>query len=452
MGFLEVYEFGPYRLSLADYKLWRGDEEVKLRPKLFDLLRVFAQHRGEVLEKDDLIRLVWQDAIVEENNLTVTVNALRTILGEGNYIETIPRRGYRFIPEVKAVYGAACARPTPAALHPPGGAVPLGSMLYISRPADDEFCRAIAGKDSIVLVKGARQVGKTSLLARGLNEARGQGAVVVLIDFQQFAAKSFETSETLLSAVAETIAYQLELAPPTDQSGSGLLGATSKFERFLRREVLARIQASVVCGLDEVDRLFSFDYANEIFGLFRSLHNRRALDPNEPWHSLTLAMAYATEAHLFITDLNQSPFNVGTRLMLGDFTLDQVSDLNQRYGAPLKDQDEIERFHKLLGGHPYLTQRALYEMVRSRLGFAAIEAAADQDDGVFGDHLRRMLLSLEQDPALLDQVRRTLQGDSHLSRYDVSRLRNAGVLSGEGPFGPQLRCELYARYLKMHLA
>ena len=67
-------------------------------------------------------------------------------------------------------------------------------------------------------------------------------------------------------------------------------------------------------------------------------------------------MAYATESHRFITDLNQSPFNVGTRLVLEDFSLEQVAELNQRYGSPLRVQTGLAGFFKLVGGHPYLVR------------------------------------------------------------------------------------------------
>src|SRR5262245_46874020 len=92
----------------------------------------------------------------------------------------------------------------------------------------------------------------------------------------------------------------------------------------------------LVWGLDEVDRLFNYDYASEIFGLLRSWHNLRALEPAGPWRRLTLALAYATESHLFITDLNQSPFNVGLQLTLEDFTIAHVVELNRRYAEPLR--------------------------------------------------------------------------------------------------------------------
>src|ERR1044071_6110944 len=128
-------------------------------------------------------------------------------------------------------------------------------------------------------------------------------------------------------------------------------GPNPNFRRSLHREVMETSSVPLVWGLDEVDRLFDCDFGTEIFGLFRSWHNDRALDPTGPWGQLTLAIAYATEAHLFITDLNQSPFNVGTRLALEDFTLAKVADLNARYAAPLKTDAEVARYHRLVGGH-----------------------------------------------------------------------------------------------------
>src|SRR6185436_7272533 len=100
----------------------------------------------------------------------------------------------------------------------------------------------------------------------------------------------------------------------------------------------------------------------------------RSLDPQGPWGRLTLAIAYATEAHLFITDPNQSPFNVGTRLVLEDFTFEQVADLNARYSSPLRDTSELARFHRMLNGQPFMVRRSLHEMAARGLNLAAFEA------------------------------------------------------------------------------
>jgi len=451
-----MYEFGTYRLELSERRLLRDDQVVILRPKLFDLLVFFVRHAGQVLEKDELLSKVWPDAEVEESNLTVSVNALRKILGDERYIETVARHGYRFVMEVHARAGEVPAPRVAAVIEsaaqsePPGGALPLHSNFYITRATDDEFHAAIARRDSIVLVKGARQVGKTSLLARGLQQAREAGAAVVLTDFQHFTLDAFASAEKLLLTLAELIADKLELDVAPHEVWSDFISPSSNFERYLRREVLAQSAAPLVWGLDEVDRLFSYPYASEIFGLFRSWHNLRALDPVGPWPRFTLAMAYATEAHLFITDLNQSPFNVGTRLTLEDFTRGQLAELNRRYGSPL-DEPELTRYFDLVGGHPYLAQRGFYEMTQRGLSLSLIEAQADQGEGIFGDHLRRMLLSLERDTALRDAVRRVLHGEPGLTTAEFYRLRSPGVLAGESAAEARPRCRLYAEFLRKHL-
>lgn len=338
-----------------------------------------------------------------------------------------------------------------ANLEAVGGAVPLDSPAYIVRPTDAEFHAAIARRDSIVLVKGARQVGKTSLLARGFERARQAGARIVLTDFQNLNSSFLGTADKLMKTLAESLADQLEIAVPPGEIWNPQLSPSINLERYLRREVLPAGSRPLVWGLDEVDRLFSCEFGSEVFGLFRSWHNKRALDPDGPWQCLTLAIAYATEAHLFITDLNQSPFNVGTRLLLGDFTFEQVKELNELYGSPLKDEAETAGYFQLVGGHPYLVRRGLYEMAVRGHDFKALESRADQDEGPFGDHLRRILLSLTQDAALLQVVRGLLEGKSQATLDSFYRLRSAGLITGDSLQDVRPRCELYERYVRRKL-
>jgi hypothetical protein len=200
-----------------------------------------------------------------------------------------------------------------------------------------------------------------------------------------------------------------------------------------------------------VDRLFECSFGSEVFGLFRSWHNERALDPSGPWARLTLAIAYATEAHLFITDVNQSPFNVGTRLTLEDFTFEQIADLNQRHGAPLRDDAEVARYCRLVSGHPYLVRRGLLEMVTHGLDIAAFEAQADREEGIFGDHLRRMLVLLARDPGLYEVVRGVLLRRPCPTPESFYRLRSAGLMTGTSQQDVRPHCRLYETYLARHL-
>ena len=338
-----------------------------------------------------------------------------------------------------------------ADMEPVGGAMPLGSKYYILRGADDEFRAAIARQDSVVLIKGARQVGKTSLLARGLQQARAAGAKVVLTDLQKLNASDLASAEAFYLALAGLIADQLDLDVAPDAVWNARRGPSINFERYIRREALGKISAPLVWGIDEVDRLFTCGFGSEVFGLFRSWHNERSLDPAGPWERLTMVIAYATEAHLFITDMNQSPFNVGTRLTLEDFTLSQVADLNERYGSPLKDDSEVGRYYRLVSGHPYLARRGLQEMVVRSRDLTALEAIADRDDGPFGDHLRRIVASLDQDPALCDVARGILRGQPCPTEESFYRLRSAGLFAGASARDVRPRCQLYATYLEKRL-
>lgn len=340
---------------------------------------------------------------------------------------------------------------SPADIVPLGGAVPLHSRFYMERPADAEFRSAILRKDSIILVKGARQMGKTSLLARGLDLARKQGAKVIQVDLQKLNASHLESAESFYFALAELIADGLELGVHPQKNWDSRRGANVSFERFLRREVLDKLQAPFVWGLDEVDRLFTGSFSTEVFALFRSWHNERALDPTGPWNQLVLAMAYATEAHLFIKDLNQSPFNVGTRLALDDFTRDQVSELNGRFGSPLPNFASLARFYRVVSGQPCLVCRGLHEMAAHGLSIDDLERQADQEDGVFGDHLRRLLVALAMAPDLCEAVREVLAGQVCPTLDSFYRLRSAGVLSGTSPQDAHPRCQIYGTYLARHL-
>jgi DNA-binding winged helix-turn-helix (wHTH) protein/TolB-like protein/Tfp pilus assembly protein PilF len=100
------YEFGPFRLDPAEHTLLREGQTVPLTPKVFDILKVLVENNGHLFEKDELMKAVWPDSFVEEGNLTRNISTLRTALGErpeDQYIETVPKRGYRFVARVREV-------------------------------------------------------------------------------------------------------------------------------------------------------------------------------------------------------------------------------------------------------------------------------------------------------------------------------------------------------------
>jgi TolB-like protein/DNA-binding winged helix-turn-helix (wHTH) protein len=98
----EVYEFGPFRLEPSERKLVCGNATVALTPKAFDTLHLLVRNSGHLLQKDEIIRSLWPDTFVEEGSLANNIFLLRKALGDNpEYIETVPRRGYRFVGSVR---------------------------------------------------------------------------------------------------------------------------------------------------------------------------------------------------------------------------------------------------------------------------------------------------------------------------------------------------------------
>jgi DNA-binding winged helix-turn-helix (wHTH) protein/TolB-like protein len=122
-----VFAFGPFHYDAEQRLLFRQDEVVPLVPKAIDTLHVLLERRGRVVEKAELMKLVWPDTTVEDVGLARNISLLRTALDDesGQYIETIPRRGYRFAAEPPE-QGPGKRRWLALA----GGVVALGGIVY----------------------------------------------------------------------------------------------------------------------------------------------------------------------------------------------------------------------------------------------------------------------------------------------------------------------------------
>jgi hypothetical protein len=336
------------------------------------------------------------------------------------------------------------------ALEPVGGAVPPDSPFYMARRADAEFLDALKAGESIILIKGPRQIGKTSLLGRGAQLTRELGLRHASTDFQKIGSSQLASEDQFYKLLAATMARQLGTKYDFANEWLDVFGPGINLDNAIR----VLIEASpkpLVWFMDEADKLFGTPFASDFFGLVRSWHNARATEPQGPWTRFTVVISYATEAHLFIRDLNQSPFNVGRHLQLQGFDLNQMEELNRRYGTPLVSPGEVQVLRALIAGQPFLTRRALDVVKRGVMDFPTLVAQADQDEGPFGDHLKRILVSVSQMPEVLDALRASLESPQLKDADGFHRLLAAGVVYQSGDNKVDFSCELYRRYLRTHL-
>src|SRR5688500_1475425 len=157
-GASPVYGFGPFVLDVIDRSLKRDGAAIPLTPKQFDLLVALVQNAGRLVEQDVLLQRVWPDVAVEEGNLTKGVFSLRQILDRdapARYIETIPKRGYRFTAAVTAVSPGASgpAAPNAAAVEAAENSIAVLPFSDMSAARDHGFfCEGL--REEVINARG----------------------------------------------------------------------------------------------------------------------------------------------------------------------------------------------------------------------------------------------------------------------------------------------------------
>jgi hypothetical protein len=358
---------------------------------------------------------------------------------------------------VAATDSAAVPMPLPSfdphwidQLRAPGGAVDLESPFYIERQSDPQAKKNVTANGQTLRIKGSRQMGKTSLLARLHSHARSEGHKSIYIDLQSLDAGQFVSLDVFLRSLANVVFSRLKTNESPGNYWNSDLGPKDKFSEFLACEVLQHAEKPVVLILDEVDRVFNYpNYRDDFFSLIRACHNRRAFE--SPWEMLNIVLAYSTEAFLFIADLNQSPFNVGIDFSLEDFSSTQIRQLNDQHGSPITTEQEMDLLRQLLGGHPYLIRQALYQMAMHQVLLNDLIAHACDDNGLFNDHLHRYLWWFNDHPQARTAMKAAIWDKACPTDLDFYRLRSAGLVQGSSRYSVVPRCGLYWKYFGEHL-
>ena len=163
------YEFGPFQLNPGEGTLVAAGLPVALAPKPFEVLRLLVERHGHVVLKSELMDSIWRDAAVEEANLTVSVSVLRKTLSgtlpARHYIETVPKRGYRFAEQVREIADGDADRPKTRVVV---GREREHADLQVALRA------AAAGTATLIGITGEPGIGKTSLIEDFIDRARSR--------------------------------------------------------------------------------------------------------------------------------------------------------------------------------------------------------------------------------------------------------------------------------------
>jgi hypothetical protein len=238
-----------------------------------------------------------------------------------------------------------------------GGTVQAGGGIYLPRRADDELLEhCLAGDFTYILT--SRQMGKSSLMIRTAERLVGCGVQPVVIDLTEFGAQT--TAEQWYKGFLLGVQIDAGLSTPAaawwdrqvDHSYS------HKFTRYFREVVVKERSERLVVLVDEIDTTLRLDFTDDFFTAIRFLYQQRAAEPQLQRLSFVL-IGVATPGDL-IKDTTRTPFNIGQRIELTDFTLDEASVLADHLAVPEPlRRDLMQWILNWTHGHPYLTLRAI---------------------------------------------------------------------------------------------
>jgi transcriptional regulator with XRE-family HTH domain len=330
----------------------------------------------------------------------------------------------------------------------PSGAVPLESPFYLERsPIEGQVYQEISKPGALVRIKAPREMGKTSLLLRILDYAKGLGYRTAKLNLEQVEQTVLSDLNQFLRWLCACIARQLQLKPRLDEYWDEDLGSKISCTLYFQDYLLEEIDNPLVLGLDEVNQIFEHpQVAKDFLPLLRSWYEEAKTMPI--WQKLRLIVVHSTEIYVPL-QLNQSPFNVGLPIQLTNFSLDQVQQLAQRYGLDWTGDEQAKQLMNIVLGHPALVQIALYHLSRGELTLAQLLETAPTSAGIYQCHLQRYLAILEGQQNLATALHTIMSATEPVPLEPIVayKLSSLGLIERLGDKAIP-SCELYRQYFQ----
>ena len=384
LGYDEVfnYEISGY-LNRVQQKHWNGDEDTDKLGN--EVLKIINNKRNNLLETDTT-------------------------------------------PDLQAS-GLNLLPPDNAPLKTPNGSVALNSPYYIARKGEESFVQQILWTGSLLKIKAPRKFGKSSLLIRVNRFAQNNNHKVISINFKDFSTETKRNLNSLLIQICNRMARDMRLPNKVKEYwADDWIDIKMICRTYIEDEILAKSEQPVVLSLDEVDQIFEYpDVSNEFFSLLRNFHEESKVA--DEWEKLKIVITHASDTNFAVTNLNQSPFNVGTEICLSEFTLDQVYQLVNRMELDLS-MEQVQNLIDKIGAHPYLIRLALYELKIGRYTYDSLLHSSINDDELFEDHLRYLYFKITQSPKLLETFKRVLKSIPIDDEYSYIALKASGLIKG----------------------
>ena len=328
----------------------------------------------------------------------------------------------------------------------PEGSVGLNSGFYIERSRVESVCyETIVKPGALIRIKGAKWMGKTSLVNRILQQGRTEKHQVVYIDFDSVERAIASNLDKLLRWLCVMVSRQLNLKNQVKEYwDTDILGSNDNCTVYFEEYLLEETTNPIALALDNVDRLFGCEgVIEDFFGMLRSWHEKAKT--HQCWSQIKLILSHSTEVYVPL-DINQSPFNAGIPILLEEFDSERVEALASLYDLDW-NKIQVKQLMDLVGGHPYLVRLAMYQIKTNYLTLGKFLALASQEVEIYSDPLRRLLNILKQSPTLTAAYAQVVASNEPiaLDSLQIYQLHSIGLVRHQQNLVSP-RCKLYQEY------
>ncbi len=333
----------------------------------------------------------------------------------------------------------------------PSGSISVDCPFYLERfSLEKQVYQEIKKPGALIRIKAPREMGKTSLMLRGLDYAKKLGYRTVSLNLEQVDQAILSDINQFMRWLCANVARQLQLEPKLDEYWDEDMGGKISCTLYFQEYILEQIETPLILALDEVNQIFEHTkVAKDFLPLLRSWYEEAKRLPI--LGKLRLIVVHSTEIYVPL-QLNQSPFNVGLPIQLHNFSLEEVQQLAQSYGLDWNNKEEAQQLMSLVEGHPALVHLAIYHLSKEDITLSQLLKTAHTANGIYAHHLQRHCVTLAQQPELV-QALDTVFNEAEpvvLNPILAYKLSSMGVIKQLGNKAIA-GCELYRRYLQSYI-
>jgi AAA-like domain/CHAT domain len=417
----------------ACYSAQQAQEIVKYIPYVVGMNRAIGDLAARKFSQG-FYRAIWDNRSIEEAFLSgknaIELDGIPEDLTPVLLKRDLPKAGQSESPDISIVENSG--------------------SFYIVRTRLEKRCyEEIIKPGMLIRIKSPDKMGKSFMMSRVLDYVEQNGYRTAIIDLREANQEIFADINLFLKWLCAMVGDRLNIDRDPEENWKKFLGANPNCTKFFENYFLSTTDRPLVIAFDNFDCIF--DHANietDFCGLLRGWFEK--VNTNKVWGNLRQIIVYSQESYA-IKDINQSPFNVGLSIELGELDSRELLAFANAYGLSWTNQ-EIEKLMHLIGGHPYLAKRAFDRITHQEKTLDELLRTAPTEEGIYGDFLTERLQYLEENLLLVESMRKVVNSDRpvRLGSKETFKLDSMGLIKRQGS-DVLSRSNLYRLYFKDRL-